>query len=271
MNDYVPLQVYRGLHYFLSYRSLELVDGSFVTKTRKLKSRPKPIEIKLPAALIPETEPEAEPETEPEPNPKEPKRLGTWLEPDKFIDLIQWERYCVVEARDMSIKIRRFAKHHQAQEKTKTFIIILDKDYEINSADLSKILLRLPDITAKVRKFNTDVIIISEWLLPVHPKKKMDQFEFPGSETAGYISMSNHLYTLFTFDMFARDTMPPHRILDQTEEDEVLTELRIVKSQLEKLSNDVVAFLLGAVSGDLVEIIPYNENTATELHYRVVR
>jgi DNA-directed RNA polymerase subunit H (RpoH/RPB5) len=240
---YPPLEVYKNLPKILEYRKLELSNGSFMSKARKAMA-------------------------------KQVKQVQPWLTDAKFMELIQWERFCIVEARDAVGKDRRYPKgpHYISTIKTKTYFIILDKDYEINSADLAKILNRMPDIQSNTRKFNIDCIVISEDDLTVHPKKKLDQYEFGGSDTAGYVSVSNQLHTLFMHDLFKRVGMPKFRIVPRDEEEKILADILLNKNNIEKKSaKDPEMIILGAIAGDFIEILAFNENTAQAVRYGLVR
>jgi len=281
--NYPPLEVYKNLHHLLRHRKLELVSGSYITevsnRTRRLKSStvqslPEIIEASSPDAQVSVDTDEPEVDDHEPKLTKTIKRVGTWLPDKEFVELIQWERYCIVEARDLPTKDRRYPKvdKHCSTIKTKTFIVILDFGYDTNSADLAKILGKLPDIKSTTRKFNMDVLVISQNYLTVHAAKKLAQYEFLGSDVAGYVSLTNELFTLFMSDIFERASSAAHRILSISEEEEVLKSLCVTKHSLQKIApSDVKCIILGATTGDVLEIISFNENTADDLHYRVVR
>lgn len=259
LHDYPPLVVYKNLHTFLTYRKLVLVSGSFVSKGRKTQK-----------SKILDEQPVQFDQNE----PKVGSDQSNWLKDAEFIDLIQWDRFCIIEAADSETKERRFAKVSQYCKtiSTKTFIIILDQDFDIVSADLTKILSKLPEISSSERNFNMDIIIISEYELPIHPKKKIEQYEFSGSNSAGYVSISNQLYTLFTFDIFKRDLAPQYHIVSTDSEEAVLQDISTSKVKLTSISSkEPPCIILGAVPGDLLEITGYNENTGIECRYRYVR
>lgn len=275
---YVPLVVYRNLHHLLRYRKLELVNGSFITAT-SAKAKKREMLDALPLDSESESESTETPET-----PRTPKTPGLkkskykmvqgWLDDLSFIELIQWERYCIVEARDLDTKVRKYPKHYKYNQaaKTKTFIIILDQGYEVNSADLTKILGKLPEIKSSTRKFNTDILIISENYLTIHAAKKLSQFVTPGDETAGYISAINELYPIFMSDPFERKSTSKHRILDVDEEKKALLQIRATKQSLQKIAPlDPICIILGAITGDMLEISAFNENTGTCILYVIVK
>jgi DNA-directed RNA polymerase subunit H (RpoH/RPB5) len=276
--NYPPLEVYKNLHHLLRHRYLELVSGSYVTELSERVRRYKPekqldIFETIPRDSNIET-PSAEPDEIPTTAKPVPKRIGTWLPDKEFVDLIQWERYCIVEARDLAVKDRRYPRtsDYCKTVKTKTFIVILDKSYDVDSAGMTKIMNKLPDIKSLTRKFNMDIIIISENPITIFASKKMLQYASSGSDTAGYVFPCNELYTVFIFDITTRESSASHRILTLAEEQQVLQELNVPKHALQKISyRDAHAMILGAVPGDLVELITFNENTADDLHYRVVR
>jgi DNA-directed RNA polymerase subunit H (RpoH/RPB5) len=282
---YPPLEVYKNLHHCLRHRNLELVSGSYIHQVSNRSKRAKAPEVTLPevfeesVAIEPSVVDVITPavddsvEAEVDQKPSKP-HIGSWLPDKDFVDLIQWERYCVIEARDLATKDRRYPKVHKSctSLKTKTFIIILDYGYDVNSADLTKILGKLPDVKSKTRKFNMDVLIISENYLTVHAAKKLAQYEFLGSEAAGYINLINELFTLFMYDIFERTSSAAHRILSAAEEESVFKSLRVAKYTIQKIApTDPKCVVLGAVTGDVLEIVTFNENTAVDLHYRVVR
>jgi DNA-directed RNA polymerase subunit H (RpoH/RPB5) len=234
-NFYPPLEVYKNLRKIFTYRSLELANGNYTARAKT--SQP-------------------------------------WLTDDKFMELIQWERFCTVEAKDLQNKDRRHPKCNAGNTtyKTKTFFIILDKDYDTNSTDIAKMMNRLPSIDANERKFNIEIILISEDYLTIHSKKKLEQYESCGTETAGYVNITNQLHTLFMHDLFAREGMPKFRIIPRPEEESIMSSCLINKINIEKKSSkDPVMIVLGAVPGDLIEIIAFNENTAQQIRYGVVR
>ena len=155
---------------------------------------------------------------------------------------------------------------------TKTFIIIMDRQSEaIKSPELQKILMRLPDIKAETRKFNMDVILITENELTSHPIKKLQEFSTEGTETLGFINFVHEIYTLFIMDIFDHVTVPEHRILSRKEEEAVLKQLRIGRHQLPKANTkDGACIILGAEVGDILEISAFNENSGIERRYRLV-
>lgn len=275
---YPPLDVYKNLHYFLGYRKLELVNANYASASKK-KSKPLQIQEDVDIFSKSEESEETSDASESKPVPVEKptaiqKQAKNWIADKEFIDLIQWEKYCMIEAKD-GTNDRRIPKiYHNYCTKipTKTFIIIFDKDYDVKSVDLTKILNRLPGIKADSRAFNMDVILITEHFLSIHPVKKIAQTEFKGSDKLGYISIINQLYILFNFDVMSRVSISPHRILPKDEEESVLKSLRITKAVLPKISAiDPMCILIGAVISDTIEILGFNENTGQECRYRVVR
>ena len=150
--NYPPLVVYQKLPLLLKNRKLNLVSGSLTTGTKGRKRS------------------------------KEQKSADKiWLTDKDFMHDIQFEGFIIIEAEDDSLHDRRYAKFkhkHTRDLKTRTFIIILDREQtQIKSAQLHKILMKLPDIKAAERKFNAEVIMISENKMGVHPRKKMEQFK----------------------------------------------------------------------------------------------
>lgn len=66
--------------------------------------------------------------------------------------------------------------------------------------------------------------------------------------------------------------VPKHRIMSQSESQELVKKLRCEKSNLPTiLTTDIISRYLGAQSGDLVEIVRSSQTTGTALYYRVVR
>lgn len=257
-NFYTPFEVYKNLPNILGYRNLELSNGNFTSKVSKSKK---------------EAKPKKEPNSKKEPNLSKPPVQG-WLTEQFFMELVQWERFCIVEARDLPSKDRRHPKSHPHAQtlKVKTFFIILDKDFDANSADIAKMLGKLPDIESSNSNFNIDCIIISEDYLTIYSKKKMESYEKPGSETSGYVTITNQLHTLFMHDIFKRPSMPKFRIVPRPEEETIMQELLINKANIEKKSSkDPEMIILGALPNDLIEIIAFNENTAQMIRYGVVR
>ena len=262
---YPPLEVYKKLPTIMGYRKLELVNGNYTNKTTKKTKQSKETgqsKVKVSKdAVVP------------------------WLSPEKFMELIQWERFCIVEARDSPTKDRRHPKTsaHAQSLKVKTFFIILDKDYETNSADIAKIMNRLPDIESSTHKINIDCIVISEDYLSIFSKKKLDQYAADGLDKpnpdkpdepykSGYVMVTNQLHSLFMHDLFARPTQPKFRIVPRDEEERIIQEILINKANLEKKSsNDPEMVILGAVSGDFIEIIASHENTGQMIRYGLVR
>jgi DNA-directed RNA polymerase subunit H (RpoH/RPB5) len=278
--NYAPLEVYQNLPHLLRHRNLELVSGSYVTERSARVRRKKEPELVLPEIFDDATatptllDEEPEQESEIEPPSEHVKRVGTWLPDKEFVDHIQWERYIIIESRDLSIKDRRYPKSHNYCKtiKTKTFIVVSDKDHDLVSADIAKILGKLPEIKSSTRKFNMDIIIISENYLSVYAAKKLASYSFVGSETAGYVNLINELFTLFNYDIFTRESASKHRILTLQEEDTIIKSLNISKQAIQKISpSDAICIVLGAVPGDVIEIISHNDNTIHDLHYRIVR
>jgi len=251
-NFYTPLEVYKNLPNILAYRYLELANGNYTGKLQKNKKEQK---------------------NKDKSKTSNPPAQG-WLDDDKFMELIQWERFCIVEAKDLPTKDRRYPKcHTHAQTlKVKTFFIIMDKDFDANSADIAKMLGKLPDIDSFTRKSNIECIMISEDYLNNHSKKKLESYESQGSDTYGYVAISNQLHTLFMHNIFNRPTMPKFRIVPRPEEEILMQELLLNKASIEKKSSrDPEMVILGAVPGDLIEIIAFNENTGQMIRYGVVR
>ncbi len=249
-NFYPPLEVYKNLKNIFVYRSLELADGDYSSKVKKTKTTSKDKkEAKLKGSKAPSQ---------------------NWLSDDAFMELIQWKRFCIVEARDSITKDRRHPKCHQhaSSLKVKTFFIILDKDFDTNSADVAKMMGTLPSAD----NCNIDCIMISEDYLTIHAKKKLETYEQNGSDKSGYIMITNQLHTLFMHDIFKRPTMPKYRIVHHAEEAAILQELLINKINIEKKSSkDPAMIILGALPGDFVEMICFNENTGNMIRYGVIR
>jgi DNA-directed RNA polymerase subunit H (RpoH/RPB5) len=247
---YSSLEVYKNLKNIFLYRNLELVDGDYSNKVKKPKILAKTISS----------------------NDKKESRMPAqaWMSDDAFMELIQWKRFCIVEARDMPTKDRRHPRCHPyaAGLKVKTFFIILDKDFDTNSADIAKMMGNLPSVD----KFNIDCIVISEDYLTIHAKKKLETYDNSGSDKSGYITITNQLHTLFMHDIFKRPTMPKYRIVPHAEETAILQENLINKINIEKKSSkDPAMIILGALPGDFIEIICFNENTGNMIRYGVVR
>jgi DNA-directed RNA polymerase subunit H (RpoH/RPB5) len=251
-NFYPPLLVYKNLKNIFTYRTLELVDGDYNGKVKK----PKTVSQTKNAKEKKETK------------SKEP--VQAWMSDDAFMELIQWKRFCIIEARDAPTKDRRHPRCHPYAVglKVKTFFIILDKDFDTNSADVAKMMGNLPSAD----KFNIDCIMISEDYLTIHAKKKMETYEASGSDKSGYVIITNQLHTLFMHDIFKRPTMPKYCIVPHAEEAAILQEILINKINIEKKSSkDPVMIILGALPGDFIEIICFNENTGNMIRYGVVR
>jgi len=113
---YPPLEVYKNLHHFLKNRDLELVLGYRLAGTKKV----------------------------PQINPH--KYLGD----QDFIKNIQFDKFIMVEAKDLPSKDRRYNKNvpkYCSTIPTRTFIIILDRQTEvIKATELQKVWIKIPDI-----------------------------------------------------------------------------------------------------------------------------
>jgi len=243
---YPPLEVYKNLHHLLKNRKLELVSGFRVAGTRSSNRT------------------------------KEQKTTDKkYLDDQTFIRNIQFDKFIIVEARDAPEKDRRYKKsinEYSRSLPTKTFIIILDRTSEaIKSPDLQKILMKLPDIKSQSRKFNMDVILITENELTNHPIKKLHEFQTDGSDSVGFVHFVHKIYTLFIMNIFDHISVPEHTILTRDEETIVLSELKIQRHQLPKIHvMESVCVVLGAEVDDIIQIIAFNENSGLEPRYRLV-
>lgn len=236
---YPPLEVYKNIYHLLQNRNLELVFGSMIAGSSKTKSS------------------------------------KNYLSDDDFIKNIQFDKFIIIEAKDTVSKTRRYRKtvHSSCHNKpTRTFIIILDRQTEaIKSPYLQKILMKLSDIKSTTRKFNMDVILITENTLTNHPIKKLQEFQTNGSDDIGYIHFTHKIYTLFIMNIFDHVSVPKHKILSHQDAEKVIKQLSIKKTQLPKITQlDSVSVFLGAIPDDIIEIETFNENSGLERRYRLV-
>lgn len=233
--NYPPLEVYENLHHLLRHRNLVLKSSSHIEKPRT-------------ADLVPGK---------------------------KFINDIQWSKFIILEAVDAEDKVRKFPPriHEYCHKlKTITYIVIMDNDVTVHSSEIDQFTSKIPDIELSIRNSNIDIIIISNQYITTYATKKMKSYVSAGTETAGYVQFVNELYTTFNFDLLSRSSASKHRILPVEEEVEIIKTLGISKQYMEKITqSDVISIILGAVVGDVIEIIGFNENTSVEKHYRVVK
>jgi DNA-directed RNA polymerase subunit H (RpoH/RPB5) len=238
---YLPYVVYQNLLHFINYRKLELVSSN-LTNASKTESTGNQL-----------------------------------LSQDIFTQTLQYNKYVMLEAKDISSKDRRYPKEMHAATHTfptKTIIILLDQEGSfINAAhDFTRLLNRVPHVRDLGHKFNMDIILISYNVLGTNIINKFEQYTRIGNESSGYIRMIPYEYGKFTFIPINHKLVPACRILSRSEESELLEKAHIAKKNCRKIRiGDAVSVWLGAELGDIIEEQQLSESSGIEVTYRVVR
>jgi DNA-directed RNA polymerase subunit H (RpoH/RPB5) len=195
------------------------------------------------------------------------------LTESKFIEIIQIDHYITIAAEDMSA--RRFSIYtHPATHKhiTYTYIIIIEPDgpASTTSSSFERMIKNIPHMSSSKKNFNIEILVISKELLKTNIEKKLTPMITHGSETEGFVYIHNYMYRVFSMIIPEHILIPKHRILNVEETSLVLKELNAKKSDLPKiLRSDPNAIWLGAVIGDVLEIIQHSESTGGDIIYRV--
>ena len=238
---YLPTQVHENIGEFLKYRKLKMVSGSVSRRKAKVVSN------------------------------------EGLLSADQFTKAIQMDGYVVIEADDLPDKDRRFRKQiSEANQKlpTKTFIVIMDMDskFATQSPEFVNLMKRIPGFDSD-RKYNLDIILISQYMLSSHIQKKIEIYKSFGTDTAGFTNIEDYQYHIFRSNIMDPNHafIPPHRLLSRAEEHEILTALNAEKKDLSRIhQGDPPVVWIGGEVGDIVEISQFSEATGMAYEYRVV-
>jgi DNA-directed RNA polymerase subunit H (RpoH/RPB5) len=219
---YLSYAVYNNLIKMLSYRHLDLVSGDATNLVGKS------------TAMI--------------------------LNKADFLQVIQYNGYIILEAKDAADKDRRYPRGMSATCKDlpiKTYILLLDKDSQhVDSAqNFLKLMNHVPTIKHDDRPFNMDILFITYYSLGNNILNKFDDFITPGTlATIGYIRILPYLYDLFTSERMKHKSIPECRILPKPEEKRTLQDLFTERRVFHKMRViEPVAVWLGAEIGDIIE------------------
>lgn len=237
---YLPHIVYKNLLQFINYRNLELVSGDLTNISAS----------KIGAELLAQ---------------------------EQFTQVLQYNKYIILEAKDSSKKDRRYPRDsHSATHSlpTKTIIILLDQEgtYAGTAQEFTKLLNRVPHIRELGHKFNMDIILIAYKSLGTNILNKFTDYTRVGNETTGYIRIIPYEYIRFVFIPINHKLQPTCRILPRNEEKVVIEKSFTAKKNFPKERfDDAIAIWLGAEVGDMIEELLPSESSGIEINYRVVR
>ncbi len=239
---YLPTQVHENIGEFLKYRKLKMVSGSVSRRKAKVA----------------------------------PTHEGM-LSADLFTKAIQMDGYVIIEADDLPDKDRRYRKQvSETNQKypTKTFIVIMDMDskFATQSPEFVNLMKRIPGFDSD-RKYNLDIILISQYALSSHIQKKIEIYKSFGTDTTGFTNIEDYQYHIFRSNIMDPNHafIPPHRLLSRAEEHEILTTLHSEKKDLSRIhQSDPPVVWIGGEVGDIVEISQFSEATGSAFEYRVV-
>ena len=244
--QYLPTIVHGNVKRFLKHRNLELVAGS-ISKRRAQKVESK-------------------------------SKKDEFLDDSTFTKVIQIDGYVVIEAKDEPDKDRRYRRQVEEvnrNKSTKTYIVIIDMNskYAAQSPEFVTLLKRLPSFDHEKRESNMDIIIISQNILSSHIQKKIALYSNDGTKTAGFCHIRSYPYHIFSTYLLDPDhtMVPPHRIITNEEEDNLLRTTYSEKKFLPRISrNDPPVVWIGGEVGDIIEITVPSESTGVDLNFRVV-
>lgn len=232
MTESLCYTVYKNTKQVLKHRKLELVSGDLLQQIRQ--------KTKVPIGYLSEKE---------------------------FTTNIHTHKYICLEAKGSS---RHLSVHHHSSVRalpTRTYIYVMDEDSsDIKTDDMVKRIHVIPQINSEKRAFNIDMILICIDTLSTHVMKRVNGFRRDGSDGNGFINIDVSLYTPFLYeDFFQYCMMHQHRVIPEAERADYLLSLRLAQNQLPKIfSTDPAAMLIGAVPGDIVEVIRPQENSGEE-------
>lgn len=250
---YTPYTIYQNMEYFLKERKLELVSGA--------------LPFGRGAKKIPDVK-------------------GSFLNKDKFIQIIQSDQYVTIEAKDSDassatglIKERRYRRNiseTNKKKKVRTFVIILSENskYSTSSGELASLLERLIDLKSsqKSTESNMDIIIISEKIFRTNMTNKIETFSRDGSKEESYIDITQYPYVYFSTRILEHKLSPKYEILSREEEIDILSNLRVDKNALPKiLKHDPPMVWIGAIPGDVLRVTSDSQSIGKLIEYCIVK
>jgi len=204
--------------------------------------------------------------------------VGSVLEEKKYIEKIQMNGYVIVEAKDSDEKQRRQNKSMHPNTfglPVKTYVVIIEPNSEVSqkSADFEKMLKDIHPIFSAKRNYNIEIILITKEELKSNILNKIDSYSVIGGakNKEGYILIQNYTYKNFVIVVPKHIMVPPHRILNKEEEEQLLAETYTRKMDIPKItSKDPNVIWHDGLRGDIFEILVPSENSGVEIHYRCV-
>lgn len=174
-----------------------------------------------------------------------------------FIYSIKTNNFVIVEAHP----------ENPASVLEKTFIIISEELEAIKAGDIEKMMNKIPKIKSLERDFDMNILIVTRDPLNTHAEKKI--LQYTNSNSPGKIRIKSCVYTILMYDLFKYNLVNPHRILSESEEIQVLDDLKTTKNLLPKISSsDPPVLILDGRIGQIVEIECINFNSGLDIKYR---
>jgi DNA-directed RNA polymerase subunit H (RpoH/RPB5) len=200
------------------------------------------------------------------------------LDENKFIEIIQIDKYIMLSAEDNPEYPRRFQSQvpeSARQMPTYTYIIIVEPNSRVanTSNDFEKMIKNVPNFNAATKNFNLDIIVVTKELLKNNIINKIDSYTTFGSDGAkkhGFINISNYAYRVFSMVIPEHKQVPPHRILSKEEAEITLNECFVKKRNIPKITKtDPNAIWHGAITGDVMEVQMPSEGVGINIQYKV--
>lgn len=232
---YLTFIVYETVRKICEYRNLELISGDFLDQAK-----------------------------------------SDWLDIKKFVNNIQTSKSkcIVVKTQDNDKKRRRFRTTVSQSNKKKqviTYFVLFDIGTVPES---TKEMVDLTDkITMDRKKFNMEIIFIydSDVNIKRNSIKKLEESRSNGTDREGFLYFDYFDYNIFLTNIFDHVLVSPHEIIQQDEEQKILSDIHCKKDQLPKILRiDPICVYLGAEVGDILRVKIPTETCGTRIEYRVV-